>query len=48
MTYEYTMNSAIMNNSSHSFCYLAINIEYKEMTSWEELDIYVNCKHVTL
>ena len=30
-----------------SFCYLAINIEYKEMTSWEELDIYVNFKHVT-
>ena len=31
-----------------SFCYLAINIEYKEMTSWKDLDIYVYFKHVTL
>ena len=31
-----------------SFCYLAINIKYKDKPFYEELDMYVNCKHVSL
>ena len=46
--FEKQQKQQVQRGGIDSFCYLAINIKYKDKPSQEELDIYVNCKHISL